>query len=446
MEVGPATFKMKVIIIGGGSAGTTCAFELRKLNKEIEITILEKSPNLEYSPCALPYVLSGEIKSFENIFLFSKKDYYENKINLLLNSKVERIDIKKKKVILTNEKEMFFDKLVLAIGSSVFIPKIEGLEKSCCRCFKTIEDAKDISRITKTKTNSIIIGAGLIGTELAFSLSNKGNRVSIIEEQENILSNILDSDMSEKVKEELEKRKIKIFEKYKIKKVSNKRIVMEEGEIKFDNLFLCTGVKPNTSLAEKAKLKIGKGIIVNNHLETSNKNIYACGDCVEYFEFNTSKKILSQLGTTAVRQAKVIARNILGKKEKFPPILKNTISKIGNLYFGTVGITQKRAKELNIKNISAKYSGPVRAEYYSEKERISIKIVCNTQSEIIGAQIVGNCEVVGRLNMIALAIQKRIKLQDISKLETCYNPAAVSIFDPLTIVADICLKKLNCLK
>jgi len=433
---------MKVVIIGGGSAGTTCAFELRKLNKDIEITILEKTNNSEYSPCALPYVLSGEIKSFEEIFIFNKNDYETNNINLLLNFEVKEINTKEKKVIFL-DKEVSFDKLVLANGGSAFVPEIKGLENSDYLAFKTIEDAKKISKIIKPKDHSVIIGAGMIGVELAVSLAKKGNKVSILESKENILPNLLDLDMSEKLKKSLEQNNIKIFEEFKIKEISKKKIISDKKEIKFENLFICTGIRPNIILAKETGLKIDKGIIVDKYLKTSNKDIYACGDCIESFEFNTNEKIFSQLGTTAVRQAKFIARNILGEKEKFPQVLNNTISKIGKTYVGVVGMTQNRARGLGIKTISAKYTGTVRAEYYSNKEKIIIKLICNMKGEIIGGQIMGDSEVVGRLNLISLAIQKKIKINEIVKLETCYNPASAPIFDPLTIVADICLKKLN---
>jgi NADH oxidase (H2O2-forming) len=446
MGDGLAIFKMRVVIIGGGSAGTTCAFELRKLNKEVEITLIEKSSNLEYSPCALPYILSGEIKSFEKIFIFNKKDYEDNSIDLLLNSEVEKINTKDKKVIVKDKREIDYDKLVIAVGGSCFVPKIKGLEDTNYNVFKTIEDTKEISKIVKQKGNLAIIGAGMIGMELAFSLVEKGNKVSVFETQENILPNILDLDMSEKLKEYLENYKIKVFENCNIKEISCNKIVLDDEEVKFDSLFLCTGIKPNLSFLKEAGIKIDKGIVVNGSLETSNKDVYACGDCVESFEFNTNEKVFSQLGTTAVRQARVVARNILGEREELAHVLNNAISKLGEIYVGTVGITEKRAKKLGIKSVCAKYTGNVRAEYYPSKEKITIKLICNVKGEVIGGQIIGEGEVVGRLDLIALAIQKKVKVEDIAKLETCYNPALAPIFDPLTIVAEICVKKLKLLK
>jgi NADH oxidase (H2O2-forming) len=446
VEAGLAISKMKVVIIGGGSAGTTCAFELRKLDKSIEITLIEKSSNLEYSSCALPYVLSGEIKSFEEIFIFNKKDYEDNCINLSLNSEVEKIDTKEKKVILKDKKGIDYDKLVIAVGGSCFVPKIKGLEGTDYNVFKTIEDAKEISKILKQKGNLAIIGAGMIGMELAVSLAEKGNKVLVFETQEKILPNILDLDMSEKLKESLEIYKIKVFENCNIKEISCNKIVLDNGEVEFDNLFLCTGIKPDLSFLKGAEIKIDKGIVVNDSLETSDKDVYACGDCVESFEFNTNKKIFSQLGTTAVRQAKVVAKNILGEREKLANVLNNAISRLGKIYVGTVGITEKRAKEVGIKCVCAKYTGNVRAEYYPSKEKITIKLICNVKGEVIGGQIIGDGEVVGRLDLIALAIQKKVKIGEIAKLETCYNPASAPIFDPLTVCAEVCVKKLKLLK
>jgi NADH oxidase (H2O2-forming) len=438
---------MKIVIIGGGSAGTTCAFELRKLNKDVEITIIEKGYNLEYSPCALPYVLSGEIKKFKEIFIFKEEDYKKNKIDILLNSKVVEIDNKNKKIIYERQKqnnEINYDKLVLAFGSSCFIPPIKGVEKENYFVLKTIEDAKRISREIKKGETSVVVGAGLIGIELAASLAKKKENVYLIEAKETILSSLLDRDLSKKLKEYLENKNIKIYEKSEVKNILEKKIIVNKEKISFDKLFLCVGVKPNFDLVKD--LKLNKGIQTNEYLETSEKNIYACGDCVESIEFNSNEKILSQLGTTAVRQAKLIAKNILGEKERFPRVMNNTVTKIGDLYVGCVGINEERAKEIGIKTISAKYSGNVRAGYYSQKEKITIKIVCDKKGIIIGGQIIGEEEVVGRLDLLALAIKNKNHVKELANLETCYNPASAPIFDPVTVTAEICLKKLNLVK
>ncbi|MFW6286069.1 MAG: FAD-dependent oxidoreductase [Nanoarchaeota archaeon] len=436
----------KVVIIGGGTAGTTCAFELRKLNKDIEIIILEESQYTQYSPCALPYVLSGEIKTFDNIFIFKKEDYTSNNIILNLNSKVIEIDKINKHIIYNKDnkkQKISYDKLIISTGSYTVIPKIKGIENSNYFLLKDIKDAKEIANNIKPKSKSVIIGAGLIGIELAISLSKKGEKVDLVESQENILSSIFDNDMSNKLQENIQNNNLKIHTNAIIKEIKKDKILLSDMEIKFDKLFLCTGVKSENKLAKKTKLDTNNGIIVNEYMQTSNKDIFACGDCVESIEFNTKDKIISALGTTAVRQAKIIAQNIIKKKNKFPAVMNNIVTKIDNIFIAIVGITTKKANERNIQHVCATYTGNVRAHYYSLKEKISIKLICNNKGIIIGGQIIGHNEVVGRINLIALAIQKKCHIKELIELETCYNPASSPIFDPISITAQICYKKLS---
>ncbi len=236
---------------------------------------------------------------------------------------------------------------------------------------------------------------------------------------------------------------LKIVENINIKEIAKNKIVLDSLEIEFDKLFVCTGIKPNLELAKVAEIVVDKGIVVNEYMQTSNKDIFACGDCVESIEFNSKEKIISALGTTAVRQAKIIAQNIYGKKNKFAPVFNNTVTKIGDVFVGTVGLSKNRCDELKIKTVSAIYTGNVRSEYYSSKEKITIKVICDMKGLLLGAQIVGDEEVVGRIDLMALALQKRCKIDELMSLETCYNPASAPIFDTITIVSEICFKKLN---
>lgn len=440
---------MKVVIVGGGSAGTTCAFEMRKLNKDVEITILEKTHNMEYSPCAMPYVLSGEIKSFAEIVIFNEDDYKRNNINLLLGVEVKRINKETKKIYYSNkddqEDNILYDKLVIATGSKPVFPIIKGLKEGSYETLKTIEDAKKISAKIKEGSKSVIIGSGIIGMELAIALVMKKEHVYLLEKRERMLPNILDNDMSSILEEYLNIDNLKIKKSIDIKEIVNNEIIFGDESIKYDQLYVCCGVIPSVDLARELGLEVNKGIVVDEYLNTSENDVYACGDCVESIEFNTNEKVLSQLGTTAVKQAQVIAQNILQEKLVFPNVLNNTISKINNVYVGTVGLIEERAKELNIKTISARYTVTVRAEYYCKEEKITIKIISDDRGKIIGSQIIGHREVVGRLDLMSLAIQKKMSIADFVNIETCYNPASAPIFDPLILTASILNKKIKIL-
>ncbi len=432
---------MRVVIIGGGTAGTTCAFELRKLNKEIDIIILEQTNNYQYSPCALPYVLSGEIANYDNIFLFEKKDYEKNNIEVRLVCKVNKID--QNKVYFDNEK-LKFDKLVLATGALCVKPQITGLDDVAYQKLKTIEDARNISENIKKDQISVVIGAGMIGVELAMALRQKNNKVYLLEKEKNILPNMLDNDIALELKERV--TGLNIIESVNIEKVENKKIILSDQEINYDKLYVCTGLEPNTELALNAGIKVDKGIVVNEYLETSLNNVYACGDCIEVNEHGTNQKITSQLGSLAVKQAQTVAKNILEEKVSYPPVLNNVISKVNDFYVGAVGLTEERAKKLNIEVITVKYSDFLRAKYYSINEKITIKLIVNDDGIILGSQIIGDNEVAGRLDLLALAISEKMTVKKLSNLETCYNPGAAPIFDPIVLASLIADKKVTFLK
>lgn len=451
---------MKIVIIGGGTGGATLAFQIRKINKDCDIEIIESSDNLQYSPCALPYAVSGEIPSFEDLFIFTKEQYAQNNIIFKKNSKAIKIFPTKKQVeILSNSnKELIsFDALVLATGASPIIPPIPGLTKENSLVLKTIDDAKRIKEIVtlretsdssqKIQKNITIIGAGLIGVELATSLSDLGQKVTLID-QKHILSSNLDKDMGSIVKDYFIENGIKVYENSKIEKIDNSKICLDNDlakEVNFEELIVCAGVRPNLELAIASKIKTDKGIIVNPFMETSKKGIYAIGDCVESKEFYTNETVLSLIATSAVRQSKVVARNIFGAKEKFPKVLNTTISRAKDLIFGSTGLSSDRASSLGIKTVSAKYSGETKSEYVPQRKPITIKIIADLKGTIVGAQIIGFEEIAGRLDLLALAISKKMDLSDLEEVEFCYNPMTAPIFEPISIAAHLCKKRLTSL-
>ena len=204
---------MKIVIIGGSTSGTICAWELRKLNKEHEITIVEESSNYQYSPCAMPYVISSQITR-DNIMLLSKKDYDDNNITILNNTFTTKILSNQNKLLIKSaneEKNIDYDVLVLAMGSVPFNPGI-NISTNNYSYFKTIQDMDKIIEDTKNKENITIIGAGFIGVETAHALKSIGKKVTLIEAKDQILPVMLDKDMASIFEEYLEEH-FKIFRK-----------------------------------------------------------------------------------------------------------------------------------------------------------------------------------------------------------------------------------------
>ncbi len=430
---------MKIVIIGGGAAGTRAAIELRKRDRNSEIYIINEKNYREYSPCGMPFVFSGEVKSFEALQTLDKKFYERMKINLILGKKVREIDTENKKIIY-DDTEMEYDKLILATGSYAFAPPIKGIDSDNVIIFKDMDDAKRIYEKMKRAKKAVIIGAGLIGLETAYAFVKNGIKVTVVEMLDRVLPVMLDKDMAEIVKKHLEDRGIEIYLNEKVLEME-KTVKTDKREIETDLVVISTGVRANIELARKTGIETGYGIKVNEKMETNIKDIYACGDCVECVDFITGKPIMSQLATTAVRQAKVIADNIAGKDTEFKPVLNTSITELFGLEIGSTGLTSVRAEKEGIKVLIGKYRGKTRPEYM-EGEDIVVKVITDEEGRILGSQMIGKC-LIGRMDAICLAILNKMNVKDLANMEYCYAPPVSQEFEPMYIACEMAARRLR---
>jgi NADH oxidase (H2O2-forming) len=448
-----------IIIIGCGAAGGTAAQFARKIDRKSQITIFEKSKYPQYSKCGLPYAISGKISKLDNLIEFSAEWFENSKIDLFLETTVEKIDAEKKIVIAKKGKEPIekpYNSLIIATGANPIIPPIRNLfenEKLIENIFtlRTIEDARKISSSIIKGKNATIVGAGLIGLEMADSLLNKKMKVTIVEALPNILQNTLDKDMSNIVLNNI-KTKVKIFtnhiaksienESGKISKVSIKnKETGEEKNIKTDLLIIAAGLKPNTSLAKDSGCKIGKTghIIVNRKCETSQKNIFAVGDCTEFYDIIKKKPVPIGLGSIAVRQGIASGVNAAGGNYMLPDgLLQTCTSEFFGIEIASVGTDAK-----NLTVVSGKYNGLSLPHYFPGGKPISIKVFVEEKTgKIIAAQAVGE-NAAKRIDTFACAILGGMNVDTLKKLETAYAPPIAPILDAETLACDVVSIKLN---
>lgn len=450
----------KIMIIGCGAGGGTAAQLARKTNRNAEITIFEQGKYAQYSKCGLPYVISGKISNFNNLVEFSEEWFEKERIKLFLRTEV--IDIDKSKNNITtrrNGKEIKkeFDKLIIATGSRAFIPPVENIFKNNklvngVHLLKTIDDGKKLTSDIRNSKIVTIIGAGLIGLEIADSLYKNGKQVIIIESMYNILENTLDLDMSEPIRKELE-TKAKLYTNFIATKIETeqdriKHIFIknketnEEHKIMTDILIIATGSKPEVSLADKIGCKIGKtgGIVVNEKSSTSIKNIYAVGDCTEYLDYVTNEPVGVGFGSIAVRQGIAAGVNAAGGDYK---LLKGLLQTRTSEFFGfevaAVGPMKKSIN--NFQTVYGKFNGNSLPNYYPGGKSIIIKVGINEKNgEIVSAQAVGD-NAAQRINVFACAIQNNAIVQDFRKLETAYAPTIAPTLDAITLGCDVAFLK-----
>ena len=441
----------KVVIIGGGAAGIMFAFELRKRNKECEITVLEKGNDKLYSPCALPYVVAGKFSSISDITVFPDSFYSESKVDLVSECNVLSID-RKGKSVNTNKGNYSYDFLVIATGSSVFVPPIKGLSDVKYFTLKTKQDEISFDDFLKNLSKGskvAVIGGGLIGLESCHALFERGFKVTVIEAKERILSNAFDQPVTNFISSYLKGLGIEILENCAIDEVKDNVILTSKGEIPYDCILVSTGVRADVSLAKSCGLEVSRGVLVDSHLKTSDPNIFAIGDCAEPFGSLDNERTMSQLGTSALHEGKVVAMNIdaafSGKQGNFKinNIFNTSVAKLGNLIVGSTGFTSDLAKAKLIDSAAGFFRGKEASEYYPDDREIMVYVVSDKKGRVIGGQIAGFFEVMGRINLLSLAVAKRLSLSDLADGDFAYTPPLNSITDPVAVAAEVCLRRLS---
>lgn len=451
----------KIIIIGCGAGGGTSGQFARKTDRTASITIFEKGPYPQYSKCGLPYAIAGTIPGFPDLIEFSEDWFRKERIDVHLETSVENIDIQKRRVRATKgtehiEKE--FDSLILATGAAPWIPPIQNIQKNGrllhgVHVLRTIRHGQDILTQIKKGKKATIIGAGLIGLEMADSLHKKGMDVTVVEALPSILANTLDDDMSEPVLQTLLEN-ISIYTNHLAVQSEDHQDTItsliikdattgEAKKIQTDLLIIATGTKPETALAKTIGCALGKtgGIQVNERSETSVKNIYAVGDCTEFVDYITKEPIGIGLGSVVVRQGIAAGINAAGGAYDLPAgVLLTRTSEFFGIEIAAVGPVKQCMKNLPV--ITGKYKGFSLPEYFPGKNPITIKIGAHEDTgQILSAQAVGS-NAAQRINTFACAILGKLTVDEFRKLETAYAPPIAPTLDALTLTCDVVALKL----
>jgi len=444
----------KIVIIGANAAGVDAASAARKKDRSAQITLITKEKKVGYSRCGIPFVLGGQLESFDDLIVFPESFYKMMKLSLLTETTVTKIDPKTKTVDikdkLSKQQSLSYDSLIVTTGATPSVPKILGLDKKGVYFVRTIEDGQKISKALKTAKSAVIIGSGLIGLEVAVACRERDLKVSVVEFLPCVLPFLLDNDMADRVQKMLEEKGITFVLAEPVEEIigSDKVNGVRVGQrvLPADVVVVAAGVTPNVELAENAGIQLGKtkAIKTNSKMQTNLPDIYAAGDCVESVNLVTGKPILSQLGTTAVRQGKVAGINAAGGKSEFIGTLGSWITKLFENEIGGSGLPEFMAEKYGVKSISATITSKTRADYFPGALPIRIKLVAEKQTgKLISAQIIGGEEVTQRINALSFAIQKEMTAQELAKAETCYAPPVSETWEPMILAAELLLRKIN---
>ncbi len=333
---------MRLVIIGNGIAGNQVAFDVRTKDPEADIVILSAEDVPEYDPCSLPYFLGGECQQTD-VFRKKTEDYETHRIELRYDARAVSIDPDKKRITIHTGEQIRYDKLVLAHGGDLFIPPIPGIDQSGVFSCKQLSETRKLA--AHHGTSAVVIGSGAIGIEAAEALKRKGVDVYVIELMDWILPSLFDEPTAKRLETELTGYGIQVFTHEKVMEIKGDGnvtgVVTDRRTLDCDTVVVATGVVPGTALARTAGIETGRGIQVNRQMQTSDPDIYACGDCVETIDACTGEIAMFQLKHNAIEQAQVAARHILGEPVRYLGAYAFARAHFFDTHAATFGKTQR---------------------------------------------------------------------------------------------------------
>lgn len=444
---------MRILIIGAVAAGTSAAAKARRNDDKAEIVIYEKDKDISYSGCGLPYYIGGEIEDIGELTprdpAFFKKKY---NIDVFTGFEVLNINPQAKEVTVKNlnTNEVFkdkYDKLVIATGATPFVPNVKGIGGDNVFFLRNVQSARNIRNFIENKKpqHAVIAGTGFIGFEMLENLMADGVKVTIVEKQGKITSN-LDEDMAAFLENALAKKNITIIKNTSIVEINKGNVILEDGkEVKNDMVIMAAGVRPNVTLAKEAGIETGVtgAIKVNTKMETNIKDIYACGDCIETFSIITTKPVYRPLGSTANKTGRIAGDVITGGTLEYRGNLGTGIFKLFDMTIANTGLSEREAIEEGYDVIVCHNIKPDKPSYFHGKEMV-IKAIADKQTEkILGVQIVGYDGVDKRIDIFATLITYGAKVDELFHLDLAYAPPFSTTKDPVHYTGMILDNALN---
>ena len=450
--------ELKIVVIGGVACGPKAAAKAKRCNPDAQVTLIEKGEWISYGGCGLPYYLGATVKDLNDLmttsweavrtpeFMKATKD-----IDTLLGWEATKINRAEKTVevkeVKTGEvKVLPYDKLVIATGAENFKPPMEGINATGVFGMKTPKDAVDMQNYIKEQgvSDVVVIGAGLIGMECAEAFINWGLNTTVIEMQGSIFPQVLDAEMGAVFQNYLEGEDLNFMLNTAVEKIlvdENDKVVgvqTNKGVVDAQMVLVAVGVRPCVQLAVDAGLEVDRGIVINDHCQTSDPDIYAGGDCVVTTNLVSGQRVYSPMGSTANRQGRVIGINITGGDATHEGVLQTAVCKMFDWSLGACGLSERVAKQLGYDTVTAIVPGPDITHFMPGKKLIMTRLVADRATgRILGVQIVGPGKVDKRIDTMAAAMTFGVTAKQLANIDLSYAPPLSSAMENLTNAANV---------
>jgi len=451
----------RVVVVGGVTAGSKCAARIRRLDPQAQVTVVERGKLLAYAGCGLPYYISGVVS--DQLALVSSplgpirnSAYFQDLQGVTALEQTEAVAIDRTARTVTvrdrlsgAERRLGWDWLVLATGASAHAAaELPGASLDGVFTLHSMEDAEGIRRELRRGAGEdvVIVGAGLLGCEVTEALAMTGARVTLVEQQCEILG-LVDPEIAAVARRHLERRGVKVVRGHRVVALGGEgrvdSVVTEDGRrLSCDMVVLAMGVRPEVRLAAAAGLELGPhgAIRVDASMRTSDPRIVAAGDCAEQQDLVTGRPTWLPMGSVALKQGRAAAATVCGLEDPFPGTLGSWIMKLFDLTVASTGLSEAAAAAAGFETCTALVPGLDRAHYLPNARRLLIKMVADAASgRLLGVQAVGDGEVAPRIFAAACALAEGVDIDRLAGFDLPYAP-------PYSLALDVVLTAANVLR
>jgi NADPH-dependent 2,4-dienoyl-CoA reductase/sulfur reductase-like enzyme len=417
-----------VLVVGGSTGGLSAAVSARRNYADKQITLVRRQEKV-LLPCGISYIFET-FSAVEKDLIPADAILSNNKVKSVIDE-VSELDREKKLVRTVKGEAIGYEKLILAIGSSSVIPPISGTDLE--NVFVAEKDADYLNNMLKAIKASkrfVIIGGGFVGVEFADDLSKRDVDITVVEMLPHCLQLSFDDEFCEKAEEKLKERGVKILLNNTAQEIGEEKkaeyVKLRTGEkLDADVVMLGIGTRPNIEMAQQAGLKIGdtRAIWVDDFQRTSDKDIFAVGDCAEKRFLLTGKPVPMLLSSIAGREGKIAGANLFELRQKNNGTVVPFATMIGDVSFGVAGFTERTARDAGINFIEVTFTGADKHPgTMPDTKEIYLKLLFSKSGEIIGGEAWGGMSIGELINHIATLVERRMRVDDLIKLQAGVHP------------------------
>lgn len=450
---------MRFVIIGGDAAGMSAASRAKRLDPGLEVVVLEKTADVSYSACGMPYNIADPGRSIDDLVV-RPADVFRQKAGIDLRTRhhVTRIDPERGTVAGTADDgrdfEITYDRLLIATGAAPMIPNRPGFDRPGVMALKSLDQGRRIKAFIKERDvrRVLIIGMGYIALEMGEALRARGIEVEMVKPRPDLLP-WMDRGLAAEVEQELTGNQVRLHFGRSVASIQNDgdrlRALDENAspiaDSAADMVLVAMGVKPNSELAGRAGLALGpaKAIAVDRQMRTSREGIYAAGDCADAFHVVTGGKTWIPLALRANRGGWAVADHVCGHAVDLPGVAGTAVFKVFELQVARTGLGSAEAAKSGFDPVSVTIASHSRAHAHPGGTRIHVHMIGDKRSgRLLGVQMAGREGVAHRINAAAVALHAAMSVGQFIQCDLAYAPPFGGVWDPLLVAANQLVKAL----